>query len=130
MAFASVGFCYEAVKVTNKLTYAFFKGMFIDPTETMYIIMSDMSSYVIHSYDDRGMDAVSFSVYGFEERLKKDGYVMADVAVIIHNHYTKRYFSLEDIRLWQRFKKRGFLGNFYLYVNMNKTIYELMENIA
>ena len=125
MAFVSVGFCFETVKCTDKLTNAFWRSEFIEPIEVCYVLMNDMMGYKFTSnYENK----IFFNIYNFNKTLEKDGYTFSDIITVIHNHFTVRRFSPRDMRMWRTFRKLGFTGNFYLYVNMNKAIYELRKH--
>ena len=62
--------------------------------------------------------------------LKKNNHTISDIITIIHSHLAQggRKFSRNDVNTWREFKGEGFTGNFYLYYEGNKTIYELIED--
>lgn len=125
MAFVSVAFCYKRYKCYDKVVYVIFEDKFIEPIESMYLLMEDMTLYRVTSNQEF---TVNFDMEDLKKEMKKNGHTISDVMIIIHNHYTYRYFSPSDVRAWRSFKREGFTGNFYLYVTTAKTIYELRED--
>ena len=115
---------YNAVKSEDKIMYALFKDSFTEPIEVMYLLMNDMQRYRLTSNYE---NVVFFRMWELENDLKRDGYKISDIIVIIHNHTTQTCFSKMGIISYGRFKSRGFEGKFYIYVYRNKTIYELAE---
>ena len=125
--FSTVGLCYKVVKVRAKLVYAAFAGKFLEPIEVCYLVMSDDTLYRLTSNDTK---SIRFNFSELKEVLAGNGHKISDIIVIIHSHLvnTSRNFSLLDIQTWYNFKMEGFTGNFYLYYQGNRTIYELIED--
>ncbi len=124
--FASVGFCWKAYKVYDKLIYLIFNDKFIEPFENLYLLTYDLMLYTITSHDERSVD---FHMDWLKKLLKKNGHEISDIMIIIHNHppTATRGFSRADVQTWYNFKREGFTGNFYLYISGFKIIYELRE---
>jgi len=125
MAFTSVAFCYKKYKCYDKLTYDFFKNRFTEPIEVLYLLMNDNTLYKVTSNNEF---SISFDMNSLKKELKQNGHTISDALLIIHNHYSHRDFTANDINAWRSFQDEGFTGNFYLYVTMNNTIYELRED--
>ena len=117
---------YNAVKSEDKIMYALFENMFTEPIEVLYLLTNDMRGYKLTSNYE---NIVLFRMWELEKTLKRDGYKISDIIVIIHNHTTQAYFSRRDIISYKVFKSNGFEGKFYIYVSRNRTIYELAENL-
>lgn len=127
LVMVSVAFCWRQVKVRDKLTYVCFKDKFREPVEILYLLTVDFTLYRITSNDEV---RITFSMEEVKRMMKKNGHDMTDVIVIIHNHlpFTSRRFSQNDIHSWRSFKREGFTGNFYLYLQGYNIIYELIED--
>ena len=127
LAVVSVAFCWKQVKVRDKLIYATLGHRFKEPIEVMYLITSDFTMYKVTSNDEW---YISFRMDELKKMLKKNNHAISDIITIIHNHEVQgsRNFSQNDVNTWREFKKEGFTGNFYLYYERNRTIYELIED--
>ena len=125
IASVPVGICYEVNKVTDKILYAIFGNRFNEPVEVMYLLMNDMTLYKITSNYESHIYA---TLYDIGKKLDRDGYEISDILIIIHGHKSSRYFSTADVATWRRFKRAGFTGKFCLYLERNKTIYEITED--
>ena len=115
---------YNAVKSDDAIMYALFKDRFTEPMEVMYFLMNDMRLLKATSNDET---KISLRIWDLERKFKSQGYEISDVIVIIHNHTKRAYFSTSDIEMYKIFRGMGFEGKFYIYVERNKTIYELAE---
>lgn len=60
-----------------------------------------------------------------KKELKKKGYEIKDIAVIIHNHLTVCRFSDEDHKRYRRLKKYGFEGLFLVYCHTSDKVYDI-----
>ena len=127
MAVVSVAFCWKQVKVRDKLIYATIEHRFKEPIEVMYLVASDFTMYKVTSNDEW---YISFYMDELKKMLKKNNHTISDVITIIHSHLAAggRKFSRSDVNTWREFKGEGFTGNFYLYYEGNRTIYELLED--
>ena len=114
----------NAVKSEDKIMYAIFKDGFKEPIEIIYFLFNDMVVCRITStYENK----VFINIRELRRDFKKNGYIVSDVIVIIHNHITDAYFSEADIDTYKTFRNMGFEGKFYIYVHRTKGIYELAE---
>ena len=100
--------------------------LFTEPVEIVYIIMKDGTGFKDTNYDE---NLVYMKIERLEERLKnsKRAYKIKDIAVVIHNHRKKKYFTPEDIRQYETLKKHGFNGLFLLYCHRTNKTYSLVN---
>jgi len=101
-----------------------FNDYFTEPNEILYFIMED---YKIFCYTDSLKNKISVSLFKLEKFLKKEGYEIENIAVIIHNHLLDCKFSKTDKKTYQRFKKYGFKGMYLLYSNLTNKVYILED---
>ena len=96
--------------------------LFTEPIEMAYIIMEDWTTFTYTSHLE---NEVYISIGRLEERLRKIGYKIEDIAVVIHNHLTDYQFSPRDYKMYRRLKKRRFQGLFLLYSHMTNKTYDI-----
>jgi len=98
--------------------------LFTEPVEIVYIIMKDKTGFKDTNYDE---NLIYMKIERLEERLKnsKGAYKIKDIAVVIHNHRKKKYFTPKDIRQYEILKKHGFSGLFLLYCHRTNKTYSL-----
>ena len=98
---------------------------FPDLVEKVYVFVKDATVFRFTSNDETG---VYLNAGSMEEDLKKYGYKIEDIEVVIHNHFKKREFSDRDVSQYRRLKKCGFNGRFLLYCHMTKKVYNIEKN--
>ena len=125
--FATIGFCHEVIKCHTKIIYEIFKDKFTEPIEVCYLLTTDATLYRVTSHDEY---SIRFNMWDLIKTMKRNGHDFSDVLIIIHNHEagTSRKFSDLDIQTWYNFKALGFTGNYYLFYEGNRQIYELIED--
>jgi len=102
----------------------YWQSLFGDSIETLYIIMKD---YTIFPYTSHYEDMIYMEIGRLEKALKKKGYKIKDIAIIIHNHLDDFRFSFLDHKQYRRFKKYGFSGSFLLYSNLTNKTYDIED---
>lgn len=96
--------------------------LFTEPFETVYVIMKDDRVFRRTGHNEI---QVSMDTGRLEKALKKKGYEIKDIAVVIHNHLKLCRFSSEDHKRYRRLKKYGFRGLFLLYSHMTNKVYDI-----
>ena len=102
------------------------QSLFIEPVETLYIIMEDRVAFKYSSQDE---NQVFLTIGTLEKQLRtpERDYKMKDIAVIIHNHLKDCKFSSTDKKQYWRFKKYGFKGLFLLYSHTTNKTYDIED---
>ena len=95
---------------------------FPDLVERIYIIMKDGMAFKHTNYEER---LIRIGAGWLEETLKKKGYRIKDISIIIHNHRIERKFSDADWRFYRDLKKREFNGRFLIYCHLTKAVYSI-----
>lgn len=97
---------------------------FIEPIEIIYVIMKDerIFRHTDHDGIQVGMDAGRL-----EKELKKEGYEIEDIAIVIHNHLKVCRFSSDDHKRYRRLKKYGFKGLFLVYCHTSDKVYDIED---
>jgi len=95
---------------------------FPDPVERIYIIMKDGKAFKHTNYEER---LVYVGAGILENILKKRGYKIKDIAIIIHNHRFEKKFSPADWKFYNDLKRRSFNGYFLLYCHKTKEVYPI-----
>ena len=105
----------------------FWQGLFTEPVESVYFIMKDKMVFKDTNYFET---TIYVKIEKLEERLKtpERNYKIGDMAIVIHNHRKKKYFTSEDRRQYEVLKKHGFSGLFLLYCHRTNKIYCMKEN--
>ena len=117
---------YQTHESYDRLVHFFFKNMFKEPSEIMYILVWDDNQDIkIYKLTSNEEHRIAFNMDEVERRLGIDGLAFSDMILIIHSHQDSRYFSLSDVNAYWRFKRRGFTGKFYMYNELNKKLYVL-----
>jgi len=101
---------------------------FTEPFETIYFIMKDGAPF---RYSNKNKKGIYMNIEVLQERLKKvkgKDYSIKDIAVFIHNYYTRCKFSLEDRKFYRKFKRYGFNGLFLLYCHRTNKTYDIEDN--
>ena len=102
----------------------YWQRLFSKAGETVYIIMKD---YTIFPHTNHYENIIYMSIGRLEKALKKKGYKIKDIAVIIHNHLKDSRFSDLDRKQYRRLKKYGFNGLFLFYSNLTNKTYNIEE---
>jgi len=100
----------------------YWQKLFPPPVEKVCIIMKD---YMIFPHTSHYEDVIYMEIGRLEKALKKKGYKMGDIAVVIHNHLDDSRFSNLDYKQYRRLKRYGFNGLFLLYSNLTDKTYNL-----
>lgn len=98
--------------------------LFTEPFEIAYVIMKDRITF---TYTSGLENEVYISIGKLEKKLKKMGYKIEDIVVVIHNHLTDYKFSPRDYKMYRRLKKYGFKGHFLLYSHMTNKTYDIED---
>jgi len=100
---------------------------FTEPVESVYFVMKDSQIFKDTNYYDT---VIYMKIEKLEERLKtlERNYKIEDIAIVIHNHRKKKYFTTEDRRQYEVLKKHGFNGLFLLYCHRTNKTYDIEEN--
>ena len=102
----------------------YWQKLFSDRIETVYIIMKD---YAIFPHTNHYEDIVYMDIGRLEKALKKKGYAIKDIAIVIHNHLDDSRFSILDRKQYRRLKKYGFKGHFLLYSHITNKAYDIED---
>ncbi|GAI07418.1 unnamed protein product [marine sediment metagenome] len=68
---------------------------------------------------------ISINAWMLKQALKQTQYKIKDIAIIIHNHRSKRKFSRGDWIFYRNLKRYGFIGRFLHYCHMTKEVYDI-----
>lgn len=100
--------------------------LFTEPCEIVYFIMEDGQPFRVGS---GGVRSIYVPIEELKKRLKneKEGYEIKDIAIVIHNHRTKRKFLSADWKFYRDLKRRGFNGRFLLYCHRTEKVYDIEE---
>ena len=113
----------------QKKEIKYWRELFTEPYETIYIFMKDRTFFGFSGQDET---KVYMSMPLLEKRLKSfkdENYKIEDIAVIIHNHLKGHTFSPADKKLYWRLKskKYGFKGRFLLYSHTTNKVYDIED---
>jgi len=97
---------------------------FPDPIERIYVVMKDEIAFKFTNHEER---LVYMGAGILENILKKRGYKIKDIAIIIHNHRFEQKFSPADWRFYGDLMKRGFDGYFLIYCHRTKEVYPILN---
>lgn len=97
---------------------------FPDPVERIYVVMKDGKAFRQTNNEER---LIRLGVGALENFLKKKGYEVKDIAIIIHNHRFERKFSPADWRFYGDLKRRKFNGHFLIYCHLTKEVFPIEE---
>ena len=100
------------------------QNLFTEPFETVYMIMKDKRVFRLTDHNDI---RISMDTGRLEKELKKKGYEIKDIAVVIHNHLKVCRFSSDDHQRYSRFKKYGFDGLFLVYCHTSNKTYDIED---
>jgi len=100
-----------------------FKQCFKEPFENLCLVCYDGSFFQITTHEKH---RISITSVWLKEFLQKRGFMLKDVATIIHNHPIKP-FSYSDIVLYKELKRQGFQGKFCLWLNGSQKVVFLEE---
>jgi len=106
----------EKARIKSWLDY------FPDPVERIYIVMKDGKAFKHTNYEER---LVYVGAGILEDFLKKKGYEIKDIAIIIHNHRFEQKFAPADWKFYNDLKRRSFNGYFLLYCHKTKEVYPI-----
>lgn len=100
--------------------------LFTEPCEVVYFIMKDGQPFRVSS---GGVKSIHVPIEELKKRLKneKEGYEIKDIAIVIHNHRTKRRFSSADWKFYRDLKHQGFNGRFLMYCHMTNKVYDIKD---
>lgn len=98
-----------------------FEPFFREPVEIIMAVLND-GRYILFTEQRDGVVNVSPGV--FQHVIKKYGYEIEYVALIIHNHFGPTPFSYTDKRFCQILAYNGFKGKFLVYDSSSNTIRE------
>lgn len=107
---------FDLVEYTDDSLRPFFK-------ESIEILMFTLNDGRCMLFSELSEDNVGVAVGQLNDLLKKWGYRMGDVAIVVHNHLKPLWFSPRDKKLCHRLVRYGFQGKFLVYFpSRNKTI--------
>lgn len=97
-----------------------FSECFKDPVEKLVFIAKNGNFYSLTNFD-------AYSVRIFYEELEyileKDGLTTKDLICVIHNHITpSNKFSIEDIKVYNLLRSKGFNGWFLLWSSSRRCV--------
>lgn len=98
------------------------RRFFTEPFETVYVIMKDKRVFWRTGTNEI---QVNMDTGRLEKELKKEGYEIEDIAIVIHNHLKTCRFSSSDHQRYRRLKKYGFNGRFLVYCHTSKKTYDI-----
>ena len=101
--------------------YNIFIDAFNEPIEIIYFVFYNGD---VHRFTTHDENEVAISVPVMVDTIKRDGNKISNVAIIIHNHWARPYFSDSDKRTYTYLKGKGFKGRFLLYVLPQRIIRE------
>lgn len=103
------------------------KELFPDHLERVCVFMKDKDKTVFR-FTSHYEKMVHLNAGSMKEDLKKYGYKIEDIEVVIHNHFTDCKFSDADYRQYSILKSYGFNGRFLLYCHRTKKTYNIEKN--
>lgn len=92
---------------------------FTEPIEILYFITHDFIPHRLTSNDER---QVVFYTDRLREDLKKEGYEIKDLIMVIHNHLKLGRISEKDKRFYRWLLANGFHGVFAIYLQGTNTV--------
>ena len=98
--------------------------LFTEPIETIYIFMKDGATF-LHSSQDEAI--INMRIGLLEKKLKEKNSSIKEIAIVIHNHRRKNYFSHSDYKQYRMLKKYGFDGQFLMYCHRTEKVYDIEE---
>jgi len=106
--------------------FNFFTPLFTDPVERVYFIMKDG---MLFKHTDCYENVIYMRIEELEKELRTSerAYKIKDIAIVIHNHRTNKYFTPEDISQHKILKEYGFNGLFMIYCHMTNKTYCLRD---
>ena len=107
----SVIFSQNETVVYHAIYNVFYK-MFNNPCETIVFLTWQGTLYV---YTNQMADRVTAPIGVVNADLQSQGQELADVILVVHNHFACPVFSPRDIRSYYYLKNKGFTGVFALW---------------
>jgi hypothetical protein len=96
-----------------------FVSWFKEPIEICYIIMRDGTVYkVTQNFEN----IIFFNVWIMKEHLKKKGYTISDILLMVHNHLKLHRISEGDKAIYYQLKREGFRGIFAIFLQGANTV--------
>lgn len=102
-----------------------FYHLFTDPVEHLYLVMRDGNIFHLTSNIDYRI-CISHTIL---QDLKKHGYKVSDIIIMIHNHKFPHDLSEADRETWRWFRNRGFKGNFEIYYQLPEPYIIIFEEV-
>jgi len=106
----------DVYAMTGKLNW---KASFNEPFEVLYLLMYDSSLIGLTTMEEH---RISVGVEFIREFLEADGYEIADIAIIIHNHFHAPFMSWGNGLVLKKLRNEGFKGSFGVYHSPTDTI--------
>ena len=98
------------------------KELFPDPTEKVYAIMKNGVIFRATSHDEKKVH-MGFRI--LEKEIKKRGYKIEDIEIVVHNHRKEKSFSRSDYKQYWTLGSQGFDGKFLMYCHRTKEAYDM-----
>lgn len=97
---------------------------FREPFETCLVVMTDLAALTFSTHE---AGRISVPAKVIIEHVKKLGYEVEDIAVIVHNHFTPAGFTQNDKDTYQYLKREGFRGAFGIWYTAVKRFVRLED---
>ncbi len=116
----------SVLSAEKKRQINFWQSLFTEPCEIVYFIMKDGQPFRCSS---GRVKSIHVPIEELKKKLKNEekAYKIKDIAIVIHNHRTKRRFLPADWKFYRELKRRGFNGRFLLYCHRTNKIYDIED---
>jgi len=108
----------------KKIEINSWQELFTDHLERVCVFVKDKTVFRFTSHYE---NMVHLNAGSMKEDLKKHGYKIEDIEVVIHNHFTNCKFSNADDRQYSLLKSYGFEGRFLLYCHRTNKTYDIED---
>jgi len=101
---------------------------FTEPRETLYILTEDNQLFKYSSSEEKKIDFNTQALQMWLKSVNKKrgtNYSVGNIKMILHNHLKDSKFSDIDHRTYRDLTKSGFNGQYMMYSNLSKKVYDI-----
>ena len=103
---------------------------FTEPMETLYILTEDNQLFKYTDSEEKGIDFNTQALQMWLKSVNKKrgtNYSVGNIKMILHNHLKDSKFSDKDHKTYRDLTKSGFNGQYMMYSNLSKKVYNINE---
>jgi len=104
-----------------------FDNCFKEPFETVFIIMEDGKIYGFSAHLE---NTVGIGATFIRDFLKRKGYEISQISIIVHNHSHMPKLSYSDITVYRELVRMGFKGSYGIYHEPSRKVMLYKEKEA